>query len=87
MIPDERDYPEVEDWGPCCARCVDFDVPLFTALCAEKPETQTALGMYHCPDCGSMVMGGLPHPDLCEPCNTRARVGYDLPFPAKIQPT
>ncbi len=29
--------------------------------CSEKPELLKEMGMYHCPACGMMVMGGLPH--------------------------
>jgi DNA-directed RNA polymerase subunit RPC12/RpoP len=29
--------------------------------CSEKPELQAG-GMYHCPECGMMVLAGLPHP-------------------------
>jgi hypothetical protein len=30
--------------------------------CPHDPETHGNLGMYHCPDCGLMVLGGLAHP-------------------------
>lgn len=54
---------------PMCARCFE-EVELFDAPCAEKPETRTgaALGMYHCPDCASMVLACAPHPPLCASC-------------------
>lgn len=31
--------------------------------CPEKPELLAGapLGMYHCPECGCMVLAGLPH--------------------------
>jgi len=25
------------------------------------------IGMFHCPECGEMVLAGLPHPDFDEP--------------------
>jgi len=32
--------------------------------CPHDPEEplRTPLGMYHCPDCGAMVVAGVPHP-------------------------
>lgn len=32
--------------------------------CPHDPEEplRTSLGMYHCPDCGAMVVAGVPHP-------------------------
>jgi 8-oxo-dGTP pyrophosphatase MutT (NUDIX family) len=38
--------------------------------CAEKPELLLGapIGMYHCPDCGEMVLAGVPHPDVCLDC-------------------
>jgi len=33
-------------------------------FCPEKPELLKGapIGQYHCPDCGVMVLAGLPHP-------------------------
>lgn len=51
-----------------CARCYG-EGPLSAAQCDEKPEEMSgAIGMYHCPDCGAMVLAGLPHPPLCAKC-------------------
>lgn len=60
--------------GPMCARCM-AEVPLGPAPCTEDPKllANTAIGMYHCPDCGSMVLAGVEHPPLCEHC---ARIVY-----------
>ena len=43
--------------------------------CNEKPENLLGAptGMYHCPDCGEMVLAGLPHPYLCEKCTDEAQ--------------
>lgn len=74
--------PEDVEWpdAPLCCRCYDSG-PLFPATCEEKPEQwlHTGLGMYHCPDCGAMVLAGLPHPDLCDLCLNRKHPSYDLP--------
>lgn len=63
-----------DDWldgPPLCARCYS-EGPLFPARCEEKPELQFGpIGMYHCPDCGAMVLAGLPHPPLCEACQPK----------------
>lgn len=34
--------------------------------CEHDPKTQSyaPIGMYHCPECGVMVLAGLPHPDI-----------------------
>ena len=44
---------------------------VFPPKCEEKPELLVGmpLGQYHCLDCGAMVIAGLPHPQLCKPCN------------------
>lgn len=40
--------------------------------CPHDPQTHAGkpIGMYHCPECGCMVLAGLPHPvcdiDFCE---------------------
>ena len=52
-----------------CSACLD-EKPLSDARCHEKPETKAniGLGMYHCPECGAMVLAGWKHPQLCEDC-------------------
>ena len=64
-----------------CGRCYDDEVELFPANCDEKPETLTGqpLGMYHCPDCGAMVIAGVPHSDLCKQCIDRTHIFIDGP--------
>lgn len=69
----------MQDTQPMCGRCYDEGVELVPAPCAERPEHQLALGMYHCPDCGAMVLGGIPHPDLCRPCAARQHPRFDPP--------
>ena len=33
-------------------------------VCLHDPrETTGAIGMYHCPECGEMVLAGMEHPD------------------------
>jgi len=51
-----------------CGRCYEEDVTLYRAPCQEKPEEMGMLGQYHCPDCGAMLMGGMPHFNLCIKC-------------------
>ena len=32
--------------------------------CLHDPQKVTgSIGMYHCPECGEMVLAGMPHPD------------------------
>ena len=62
--------------GPLCGRCY-AETELFPANCEEKPETKGRLGMYHCPDCGAMIMGGIPHFPLCKLCLERKHPSYD----------
>jgi hypothetical protein len=64
-----------------CGRCYAEGVDTFPTNCAEKPETLLGapLGMYHCPDCGAMVVAGIPHPDLCQMCLDRTHPGFDTP--------
>lgn len=63
---------------PLCARCYS-EGPLFSANCEEKPELliNTPLGMYHCPDCGAMIVAGMPHFELCKLCLDRKHPSYD----------
>lgn len=53
----------------CCA-CFAEGVGLVETNCLEKPERLLGqpLGMYHCPDCGAMIMAGLTHPPICKRC-------------------
>ena len=49
---------------PCPAKGCSYDPRAFTG------STGSPLGMHHCPGCGRIVVGGLPHPshNLCELC-------------------
>ena len=82
LMNDADDVQQVHataDRSPVCGRCYDA-VPCFPATCTERPElNRIDCGMYHCPDCGAMVLGGIPHPPLCERCNTRTHPGFDPP--------
>lgn len=61
-----------------CGRCYDEGVETYpSANCSERPEERINLGMYHCPDCGAMVLGGYPHPDICFLCLTRTHPSFD----------
>jgi hypothetical protein len=53
-----------------CGRCYKEDTELYPAPCLEKPEKLLGLplGQYHCPDCGAMVIAGIPHWPLCLDC-------------------
>ena len=53
-----------------CGRCYDEVEELVSSGCSEKPELLVGqpLGMYHCPDCGAMVLAGIPHPPVCKKC-------------------
>ena len=61
-----------------CGRCYD-DTETFPPNCDEKPEVLAGapLGMYHCPDCGAMVLAGIPHPNLCRRCLDRQHPAFD----------
>jgi len=54
---------------PICGRCFE-ERELFPAPCQEKPELLLGqpIGMYHCPDCGTMLLAGFPHPYFCKDC-------------------
>jgi hypothetical protein len=63
-----------------CGRCYDETDELFPANCDEKPETRHgAIGQYHCPDCGAMVMAGMKHPSMCKECIDRVHPFFDGP--------
>lgn len=62
-----------------CGRCYD-EAPTYPANCAERPETLQGapIGMYHCPDCGAMMLAGAKHFELCQLCLDRKHPGIDL---------
>lgn len=63
-----------------CGRCYTDDLEeTFPANCAEQPETLLGvpIGQYHCPDCGAMVVAGVPHPELCKLCFDRKHPEFD----------
>lgn len=64
---------------PRCGRCYEEVREIFPADCNECPESLKGqpLGQYHCPDCGAMVMAGLPHPFLCKRCLLRNHPAFD----------
>jgi len=43
---------------------------LYDTPCDEKPELGIGIpaGMYHCPDCGMMLVAGFKHPQVCKEC-------------------
>jgi len=65
-----------------CGRCYDEVEELLPANCAEKPERLVGvpIGMYHCPDCGAMVLAGREHPELCRLCIERNHPRFDSPI-------
>lgn len=65
-----------------CGRCYEETDKLYNSNCNEKPESLLGqpLGMYHCPDCGAMVIAGIPHPELCLACSKRLHPGFDGNF-------
>lgn len=62
-----------------CGRCYDEVEELLPANCSEKPERMLGvpIGMYHCPDCGAMIMAGFEHPELCRLCVERVHPRFD----------
>jgi hypothetical protein len=64
--------------GRCYAGIDEVGVEVLDTNCRERPEMMGALGMYHCPDCGAMVLGGYPHPLMCRVCLERRHPHFDL---------
>jgi hypothetical protein len=61
-----------------CGRCYDEVTELFESPCDEKPEhTHGAIGMYHCPDCGAMLLAGMEHFQVCARCRDRQHPAFD----------
>ena len=62
-----------------CGRCYDEVEEVFDANCVENPLALAGapIGQYHCPDCGAMIMAGLPHPPLCKRCLDRTHPAFD----------
>lgn len=66
-------------WVPMCVRCY-AEGELFPAKCSERPEllVDSPIGQYHCPDCGAMVMAGVPHGPVCVLCRDRNHPAFDV---------
>lgn len=77
-IPDGQEDMSMENIKICC-RCGEDVDELYEALCEEKPEllTNAPIGMYHCRDCGAMVIAGLPHGTVCLRCRDLNHPSFD----------
>jgi len=61
-----------------CGRCYDLVGETYEANCEpQRYFEDVPIGMYHCPDCGAMIMAGLPHPELCLTCLSREHPMFD----------
>ncbi len=61
-----------------CGRCGEPVNKLFPATCPDPRQTFGAIGMYHCDECGTMVLAGFAHPGLCFRCANGIHPAYDL---------
>ena len=71
-----------------CGRCYDEVNETFPTNCRERPEKliHVPMGMYHCPDCGAMLLAGLSHPDVCKRCQEFKHPAFDTNFCTKLYP-
>lgn len=71
-----------------CGRCYDEVDVVFLANCSDPSLLKGGpIGMYHCPDCGAMVVAGIPHPPLCSRCWRREHHGFDSkPLHGEVRP-
>lgn len=61
-----------------CGRCYDGVKKTYPATCSDKPENVPgSVGMYHCRDCGAMLLAGFSHPHVCKPCLTLEHPRFD----------
>jgi hypothetical protein len=45
----------------------DFNPTVTPTTCTYDPqEAKGPIGMFHCPECGEMVLAGVPHPGTIE---------------------
>jgi hypothetical protein len=63
---DEENYEEFIG-KIMCGMCYDFTDILYPTKCVLD-ESLDESGMYHCPDCGMMLIGKCGHPGVCEKC-------------------
>jgi len=62
-----------------CGRCYEWTEELYPHNCGEDPKKLLGqpIGMYHCPDCGGMVVAGMEHPLFCKRCSERKHPEFD----------
>ena len=52
-----------------CGICFAEVDETFPTVCDEKPELLNGpFGMYHCLDCGTMLVAKMKHPEICDFC-------------------
>lgn len=53
-----------------------------------RPLAGQPIGMFHCPECGCMVIAGMPHPDwsLLDEMGGDGELDPPLPNPANVLP-
>ena len=52
-----------------CARCLMDVDKLYPAPCNHDPSKVVGpIGQYHCPVCGTMLIAGSPHFEICGNC-------------------
>lgn len=79
-LPEFEEQPRSEETlKPLCCRCYDETDELFPPNCSEKPEllVNVPIGMYHCPECGAMLLAGIEHGWLCRLCLERRNPAFD----------
>ena len=62
----DSDYHGCSCEGSC--PCHNFGPEVFPTKCKHDPRVLSGqpIGMYHCPDCGEMVLAGMKHPGTLE---------------------
>jgi hypothetical protein len=61
-----------------CGRCYGEVEELFDTRCRERPQDIVgAVGLYHCPECGAMLLAGTPHPRVCLRCRDHNHPRFD----------
>lgn len=70
QFEDTNPWPDMPYFCGMCLKDVPTKDDLVESPCTHQPELlkEVPFGQYHCPECGMMVVAGMPHSTICKEC-------------------